>query len=387
MSKATRKLRREAACAQSSRVKELAIFAVGAGLLAPFAMGQEQDANDNATTTKSQEEMTEILVTGIRKALQTSQEIKREADTVVDSITATDIGAFPDKSVAEALQRMTGVTVTRFAASGDTSHFSAEPSGVVVRGLPQVRSEFNGRDSFNANSSRGLSFGDVTPELMAGVEDERATLSGGHGGHAMPNPTAGRSREETLKAGFVRFEQDVGRRLGWYAGIGHTERMPDYWELFSADMGPMGAVNAFSGLDTEKTTQLDVGLQYRGERVSAWVAAYAGRVDDMVKVRGATVYPAEVEAGLRSLDSVRQAFVTDVPGPDGRPAVGAAVVPVADASVEEVAAAARGVLSAFKVPTTWVALASADEVPMLASGKVDKGGLQRLIESRGAPAG
>jgi hypothetical protein len=38
---------------------------------------------------------------------------------------------------------------------------------VVIRGLPQVRSEFNGRDSFNANSSRGLSFGDVSPELMA----------------------------------------------------------------------------------------------------------------------------------------------------------------------------------------------------------------------------
>jgi iron complex outermembrane receptor protein len=126
--------------------------------------------NTKATTTKSDEEMTEILVTGIRKALQTSQELKKEADTVIDSITATDIGAFPDKSVAEALQRMTGVTVTRFAASGDTTHFSAEPSGVVIRGLPQVRSEFNGRDSFNANSSRGLSFGDVSPELMSGVD-------------------------------------------------------------------------------------------------------------------------------------------------------------------------------------------------------------------------
>lgn len=126
--------------------------------------------NTKATTTKSDDEMTEILVTGIRKALQTSQDIKKEADTVIDSITATDIGAFPDKSVAEALQRMTGVTVTRFAASGDTTHFSAEPSGVVIRGLPQVRSEFNGRDSFNANSSRGLSFSDVSPELMAGVD-------------------------------------------------------------------------------------------------------------------------------------------------------------------------------------------------------------------------
>ena len=111
-----------------------------------------------------------IIVTGQRRALQSSQDRKREADTVMDSITATDIGAFPDKSVAEALQRVPGITVNRFAASSDTAHFSAEPSGVLVRGLPQVRSEFNGRDTFSANSSRGLSWGDISPELMAGVD-------------------------------------------------------------------------------------------------------------------------------------------------------------------------------------------------------------------------
>ncbi|MGY1529354.1 TonB-dependent copper receptor [Luteimonas sp. A649] len=121
----------------------------------------------------------------------------------------------------------------------------------------------------------------------AGVDDGRATVSGGHGhgGHAMPNPTAGQGRDETLKAGFVRFERDIDRKLSGYAGIGHTERMPDYWELFSADLGPMGAPNAFAGLDTEKTTQLDVGLQYRGERFDAWISAYAGRVDDFIQFR------------------------------------------------------------------------------------------------------
>ncbi|HEX6637441.1 MAG TPA: TonB-dependent receptor [Steroidobacteraceae bacterium] len=158
-----------------ARATEISAFAISAALLAPYAIAQEQDAaaagpQGEQSTTKSDDNITEILVTGIRRALQTSQEIKKEADTVVDSITATDIGAFPDKSVAEALQRMTGIAVTRFAAAGDTSHFSAEPSGVVIRGLPQVRSEFNGRDSFNANSSRGLSFSDVSPELMAGVD-------------------------------------------------------------------------------------------------------------------------------------------------------------------------------------------------------------------------
>lgn len=130
-----------------------------------------QDAKDSGTTAAdSGEAGTEVVVVGVRRSLKNSQQIKRDADTVVDSITATDIGAFPDKSVAEALQRVAGITVTRFAASGDTSHFSAEPSGVIVRGLSQVRSEFNGRDTFSANSSRGLSWGDVTPELMAGVD-------------------------------------------------------------------------------------------------------------------------------------------------------------------------------------------------------------------------
>ncbi len=118
----------------------------------------------------AQEVMETVIVTGVRASLQSAQSIKQNADTIVDSISATDIGAMPDKSVAEALQRVPGITVSRFASSGDTSHFSAEPSGVLIRGLPQVRSEFNGRDSFNANSSRGLSWSDVSPELMANID-------------------------------------------------------------------------------------------------------------------------------------------------------------------------------------------------------------------------
>src|SRR5262245_50957410 len=102
-------MRREAVSAKKSRTLDLSIFAISAGLLAPLAMSQDAGtAADNQQTTKSDNEMTEILVTGIRKALQTAQEIKKDADTVVDSITATDIGAFPDKSVAEALQRVSG---------------------------------------------------------------------------------------------------------------------------------------------------------------------------------------------------------------------------------------------------------------------------------------
>lgn len=98
----------------------------------------------------------------------------------------------------------------------------------------------------------------------------------------MPNPTAGQQRRQWLGSGFVRYEQDLAQGLTAYAGLGHSERMPDYWELFSPDAGPAGSVNAFAGIQPERTTQLDVGVQYNGPRVQAWVSAYAGQIQDYI---------------------------------------------------------------------------------------------------------
>jgi acyl-CoA synthetase (AMP-forming)/AMP-acid ligase II len=108
---------------------------------------------------------------------------------------------------------------------------------------------------------------------------------------------------------------------------------------------------------------------------------FAGRRDDMFKVKGATVYPTEVESGLRSIPGVSQVFVTDV-GADGGAQEVAALV-VSGAAAEALAAAARARLSAFKVPTLWLVLPNADSVPMSATGKVDKRALQELLRSRG----
>ena len=133
---------------------------VGGSILINPAFAQEQAAD----------EVPEVIVTGIRASLESAQAIKMNADTFVDSITATDIGAFPDKSVAEALQRVPGITVSRLQSSDDSNHFSAEPATVLIRGLTFVRTEFNGRDSFSADGYRGLNFNDVSPELMQGVD-------------------------------------------------------------------------------------------------------------------------------------------------------------------------------------------------------------------------
>ncbi|MDR7048705.1 TonB-dependent receptor [Duganella sp. 3397] len=110
-----------------------------------------------------------VVVSGQRAALQSAQKIKQNADEIVDSINADDIGKLPDRSVTEVLQRVVGVTIDRSMA-GDPQHYAVEGSGVAIRGLNYVRSELNGRDSFSANGARSLSFEDVPPELMAGVD-------------------------------------------------------------------------------------------------------------------------------------------------------------------------------------------------------------------------
>lgn len=111
-----------------------------------------------------------IEVTSVRGNLLSAQNLKRESATFVDSITADDIGSLPDRSVLEAIQRVPGVSIELFAGPDDPDHFSVEGSGAIIRGMTQTRSEFNGRDSFSADSSRGLSFQDVSPELMGGVD-------------------------------------------------------------------------------------------------------------------------------------------------------------------------------------------------------------------------
>jgi iron complex outermembrane receptor protein len=148
-----------------------------------------QQAEPPADEEKDKQDVTEldtVTVTGIRGSVYRAQDIKRDADTFVDSVTALDIGALPDRSVTETLSRIPGVTIDHFLSVGDPEHFSAEGSGVQVRGLTQVRSELNGRDSFSASGGRSLSFQDVPSELMAGVDvykNQKADMiEGGLGG-------------------------------------------------------------------------------------------------------------------------------------------------------------------------------------------------------------
>ena len=217
---------------------------------AGHAFAQDATPATGASPDAAGTDDTTVIVVGSRKALKTAQQIKKSADTVVDSITATDIGAFPDKSVAEALQRVPGVTVMRSVAGGDVMHFPAEPSGVIIRGLQQVKSEFNGRDIFSAGSASGLSWEDVSPEMLAGVDTYKNLtadmLEGGIAGTINLRTRLPFDQKGQLISGTIEGDYgDLSKKWTPSGSVLYSNR----WRTELGDFGLLGDV-AYSKIET-----------------------------------------------------------------------------------------------------------------------------------------
>lgn len=108
-------------------------------------------------------EVEELVVTGFARSIQNSIDTKRNADTVVQAISASDIGGLPDVSIADALGRVPGITVTRKGGQAGT---------VQVRGMGEgfVFSTLNGREQVSPNGSRAMEFSQFPSELIQSVE-------------------------------------------------------------------------------------------------------------------------------------------------------------------------------------------------------------------------
>ena len=102
----------------------------------------------------------DIVVTGIRASLQESINVKRAADSIVDVITAQDIGKLPDQNVAESLSRVTGVQISR--REGDGSNFT-------IRGISQNRLEINGRNFIGPGNGGNAALETISPEILASI--------------------------------------------------------------------------------------------------------------------------------------------------------------------------------------------------------------------------
>ncbi len=227
----------------ADRLSKLALLGTTA-LVASFGVMSTAYAQDNTETTA--EEPDEIISTGIRQSLKDARDLKRNADTAIDSITASDVSTLPDLSVAEALARVPGVVVQRFDVSDNNAGDfpSPEGGGNLIRGLTLVRSEFNGRDTFSANGGRALDFGTIPPELIGAVDvykNRSADLiEGGIGGTI---------NLRTLEP----FDRDgltaVITADGTYTDL-RDEWSPDFSALvgnrWDTDMGEFGLLGSFS---------------------------------------------------------------------------------------------------------------------------------------------
>ncbi len=116
----------------------------------------------------------------------------------------------------------------------------------------------------------------------ASAKDYRQRFTTTMGG-SWVNPSADHERSDTLPSAFLRYEHDLNDIPATaYIGLGHAQRFPDYWELFSASTGPAGSIQAFETVKPEKTTQLDVGIQYEQGPLAAWASGYVGQVRDYI---------------------------------------------------------------------------------------------------------
>ncbi|WP_394647060.1 TonB-dependent receptor [uncultured Sphingomonas sp.] len=109
----------------------------------------------------------DIVVTGIRQSLGSAQNIKRNSDAIVDALVAEDIGKFPDNNASEAIARITGVQVTRYAD---------EANGVLIRGLPNVQTTVNNREIFTADG-RAVAIQDFPAQAVSRVDVFKAVTA------------------------------------------------------------------------------------------------------------------------------------------------------------------------------------------------------------------
>ncbi|MFW1690938.1 TonB-dependent copper receptor [Acinetobacter ursingii] len=106
-------------------------------------------------------------------------------------------------------------------------------------------------------------------------------------------------RTDTNPSGFIRIESNLPEHgFKTYAGIGHVERSPDYWELYRVSN------NQLNYLNTEKTTQLDLGLEFERGAWNAWTSVYAGLINDFILVPYQKIQSGSVQSlAARNVDA------------------------------------------------------------------------------------
>lgn len=155
--------------------KRALVAACSVALFANFAIQAQEAPVDQAAATDAQktdaqkteekkdvETLGTVKVTGIRHSVATSLETKNESNSIVEAVSAEDIGKLPDISIADSISRLPGITSQRVNGRAQV---------LAIRGLDEnfATTLLNGREMVSTGNNRGVEFDQFPAELMSGV--------------------------------------------------------------------------------------------------------------------------------------------------------------------------------------------------------------------------
>lgn len=212
-------------------ISTLALSISAALAFSPVALAQDSETTEQEYDIEEQV-LEEIIVTGsIRDALENSLATKRDADNLIEVIYADDIGKLPDQNLAEVLENITGVQITRRAGVG---------TGVQIRGTNANRVEINGVSTVGSGAGRsGINFEDVNSAIIYEVEviksPDAKTIEGSVGGTINLKTIRPLMLPDTLGHIRVQGEDSSLSTEGWQPRI--SGAYGDRWETDAGDFG------------------------------------------------------------------------------------------------------------------------------------------------------
>ena len=204
-------------------------------MLSTAALATLPSANAQEAVT-----LEEVVVTGIRSSLESALQEKRASDNLVEVIQAQDIGKLPDQNLAEVLENITGVQITREAGVG---------TGVQIRGTGSNITLMNGVATVGSGTGRtGIDFEDVDASIISAVEVTKApeakTIEGALGGVINLRTIRPLELDDTLAS--IRIQGETSS----LSDEGPAPRFSGaYGDSWSTDAGEFGFV--ISGSHTE----------------------------------------------------------------------------------------------------------------------------------------
>ena len=244
----------------------------------PASVQQDGTTTDDATAA-------DIVVTGIRESQRASLEAKRQSSVILDAVTATDVGKFPDANIADSLQRITGVAIQRNAGEGQyitVRGFGPQYNNVLVNGRTLATSSIGREFDFATLSSGLISRAEVyksyDPKLQEGgigatVNVVTARPLEGREGLHLTAQAGGiydlLSKKATPNLGFVANWRNADGTFGVEASLNYTRRKSfddqakvEGWFAVDPDSNTVSLINGTpqsTGLTPANYSYLNVG--------------------------------------------------------------------------------------------------------------------------------